>query len=271
VSVPPRLRPCVGAVAAAERRLARIPAVRRRYRLPDFLGLGSAQSGSTWLFDNLGRHPDVSLPPHKELHYWGSGHWKPLWSYASWFRDGGDRCTGEVSPSYCFQPRGRIREIRALLPDVRLFYIVRNPVDREWSRARRVLGRRLAAEDRRFEDVTDAEWREYLEGLGDAPHSQHPRNIDTWRSVFPAEQLQVIVFDRLASDPGGVLREAIEHLGLRPWEPAEAATAKVNANPSGDMPPLVHEWLGRRFAPVIEEMADRYGPEVEGWRASLPG
>lgn len=37
--------------------------------LPDFLGVGVQRSGTTWLWKNLGRHPEIWLPPMKEIHY----------------------------------------------------------------------------------------------------------------------------------------------------------------------------------------------------------
>lgn len=36
---------------------------------PDFLCIGAIKSGTTWLYENLRRHPDVWLPPIKELRY----------------------------------------------------------------------------------------------------------------------------------------------------------------------------------------------------------
>jgi hypothetical protein len=36
---------------------------------PNFLGIGAQKSGTTWLHDNLARHPQVWLPPVKEIHY----------------------------------------------------------------------------------------------------------------------------------------------------------------------------------------------------------
>ncbi len=39
---------------------------------PDFLGIGAPRCGTTWLYSVLGRHPDVWLPPIKEVHYFDS-------------------------------------------------------------------------------------------------------------------------------------------------------------------------------------------------------
>lgn len=36
---------------------------------PDFLGIGTARSASTWLHSRLSQHPDVYLPKLKELHF----------------------------------------------------------------------------------------------------------------------------------------------------------------------------------------------------------
>jgi Sulfotransferase family len=49
--------------------------------LPNFLGIGGTRCGSTWLHYNLLKHPDMWLPPIKELHYF-------------------DRSTDYGSPSY---------------------------------------------------------------------------------------------------------------------------------------------------------------------------
>jgi len=38
-------------------------------RRPDFLGIGVQKAGSTWLASVLRQHPDIWLPPIKELHY----------------------------------------------------------------------------------------------------------------------------------------------------------------------------------------------------------
>jgi hypothetical protein len=37
--------------------------------LPDFLCIGAQKAGTTWLYRNLKSHPEVWLPPEKEVHY----------------------------------------------------------------------------------------------------------------------------------------------------------------------------------------------------------
>ncbi|MBN1516420.1 sulfotransferase domain-containing protein [Candidatus Sumerlaeota bacterium] len=37
--------------------------------MPNFLGIGGWGCGTTWLFINFRRHPEIWMPPRKELHY----------------------------------------------------------------------------------------------------------------------------------------------------------------------------------------------------------
>lgn len=37
--------------------------------VPTFLGIGAQKAGTTWLATNLRQHPDIWMPPRKELHY----------------------------------------------------------------------------------------------------------------------------------------------------------------------------------------------------------
>lgn len=38
-------------------------------QLPHFLGIGAQRSSSTWLYENLKKHPEIWVPPLKEIHF----------------------------------------------------------------------------------------------------------------------------------------------------------------------------------------------------------
>ena len=78
------------------------------------------------------------VPERKELAYFGMlSRWVDLPWYARQFRPAGGRLAGEASPSYALLPVRTIRLIRDLLPDLKLIYLMRNPVPRAWSHAYR--------------------------------------------------------------------------------------------------------------------------------------
>ena len=102
--------------------------------LPTFLVIGSMKCGTTSLHDYLARHPDVFMSAVKEVNFfvlertWDKG--------IDWYRAqfyGRYQVRGEASQNYTkrheFEP-GVAERIRSLLPNVKLIYIVRDPVAR---------------------------------------------------------------------------------------------------------------------------------------------
>jgi len=111
---------------------------------PDYLIIGGKRCGTTALQNYLTRHPHV-LAPHsrKGTHYfdtnwvrgerWFRAHFPTQAARAMRMRAGGGPVvTGEASPYYCFHPDAP-RRIAATLPDVRLIFLVRDPVERAFS------------------------------------------------------------------------------------------------------------------------------------------
>src|SRR3954462_533097 len=100
-----------------------VTAARLRDCRPDFLIISPPKTGSTWLADNLRRHPQVFVPAIKEVKYFSS-FFKGLglgW-YLDHFAGAAGRVKGEASPSYALLPKGRIRLVRRLMPRVKLIF-----------------------------------------------------------------------------------------------------------------------------------------------------
>ena len=108
----------------------------------DFLGIGAQKAATTWIYQQLSRHPQISFPAGKEVHFWdqhrcnGAGWWLGLFA-----DDRQGQKQGEITPAYATLDPATIREIAALLPDLRVFYSLRNPIARAWSSALMALER----------------------------------------------------------------------------------------------------------------------------------
>jgi Sulfotransferase domain len=104
--------------------------------LPDFLVIGAQKSGTTSLYEYLRSHPQVFMPDIKELDFFTAGiNWERGFGwYQRLFADAGPEVTaiGEASTSYTKYPRysGSAELIARYLPEARLIYVVRNPIDR---------------------------------------------------------------------------------------------------------------------------------------------
>src|SRR5262245_8764381 len=105
-----------------------------------FLGIGAQKAGTTWLHENLRTHPVLSFPHGTEIHFWDAQRDRGIDWYRSLFVSS-DRVEGEITPAYAILPPRQVAEIAATFPDLRLIYILRNPIDRAWSSALMALQR----------------------------------------------------------------------------------------------------------------------------------
>ncbi|HEV2776907.1 MAG TPA: sulfotransferase [Solirubrobacteraceae bacterium] len=104
-------------------------------RLPDFLIIGAAKAGTTSLHYYLSQHPQVSMSSPKETNFFTRDDYvDALDWYMSCF-PGEPGVRGEASPHYSNFPHHRDvpERIAALMPDVKLIYLVRDPIERAES------------------------------------------------------------------------------------------------------------------------------------------
>src|ERR1700691_4567202 len=101
-------------------------------RLPDFLAVGPARTGTTWLHGVLFQR--ASLPKGtKETHYFDWFYDKGLDWYRAYFAEcSPDRPVGEVAPTYFQKPEVRER-IARVMPNCRIICSLRDPVERAYS------------------------------------------------------------------------------------------------------------------------------------------
>lgn len=236
-------------------------------RLPDFLVIGAAKSGTTALWSFLRQHPQVFMPELKEPHHFAFEPDRPApvfkgpgatihqavtnqRAYAALFEPAGSaRAVGEASALYLYLPDAAAR-IEAALPDVRLVAILRQPADRAFSSYQHLKrqGREPAPG---FEAALELEERRISDGWGflwryrDLGH--YPRQLRAYLERFGPERLLVHLYDDLLRDPRAVMRRTYQFLGVDPgFEPDVSARTNVGGVPRAG-------WRGRllsRRSPV---------------------
>ena len=197
-------------------------------RLPDFLGLGVQKGGTTSLHCLLEQHPHVFLPPVKEVHYFSLNFSAGDSWYRSQFRAARpeQRC-GEITPYYLFHPYAPAR-VQALLPQVRLIVLLRDPVERvlsQYFHSRRHgfepldLEAALAAEPQRLQgadadlQADDGRHRSHQEHSY-LSRSRYEQQLPQWLALFPADQLLILRSEDLFEQPAAVWERLLSHLGL---------------------------------------------------------
>ncbi len=146
--------------------------------MPNFLVIGAMKSGTSSLYHYLEAHPEISMSVSKETKFFLPGvmEEKGLAWYQSFFREN-RKAIGEASPDYTKHPfyPGCAEKIHALLPQAKLIYVVRDPVERivshYWHEVDRGREKRPIAEALRNPSDNDLycipsqyhrQWMEYL-------------------------------------------------------------------------------------------------------------
>jgi hypothetical protein len=63
------------------------------------------------LYEHLKRHPDIYVPPEKELHFWDQRQDQPVSEWLDLFGEATEQKGGETTPAYGILDTDTIREI----------------------------------------------------------------------------------------------------------------------------------------------------------------
>jgi len=184
----------------------------------DFLGIGAQKAGTTWIYENLAKHPDIIFPNGKEVHFWDKINIsnkteidKYVESFSSELSDNkDDKKQGEITPAYAFLDKEIIKEIYNINPDLRIIYSIRNPIQRAWSGALMALRR----SEMTIDEASDNWFLDHFKSKGSLQRGDYEKCIDNWNEVFPKENFLIINFDDIANNPREVLRKCADHIGV---------------------------------------------------------
>ena len=273
-------------------------------RLPDFIAVGPARTGTTWLHGVL--YHRVSLPSGtKETHYFDWFYDKGIDWYKAYFVDcPGDRPVGEIAPTYFPYPEVRDR-IARVLPNCRIICTLRDPVERAYSVYRVLL--------REGQTRLGCEAEIMRPDLPILESSRYAFHLRAWREMFGAANVGTFFYDDLETDEQAyvdsicdflavprvdlsevrrfLVRNSVRHLPrsarvaawthrLRIWLWSKRADSVVHAlgrwgvwrllhEGRKELPPLSPELearLRRLFQPQIEELEHLVGRDLSAWK-----
>jgi Sulfotransferase domain len=191
-------------------RARRVPRSRLRVAaLPNLVVIGGLKCGTTSLHHYLNLHPAIHMSRPKELNFFVA---ELNWSlgtdwYASHFRADAP-VRGESSPHYTNLPRfaGVAERMSSVLPDARLIYMVREPVDRALSNyLHNVAG---GYETRPVEEaLADPDSAYVHRGL-------YAMQLEPYLKRFRRERIELVSREELKRDREQTMRRVFRFLGV---------------------------------------------------------
>ena len=250
--------------------------------LPDFLIIGAQKCGTTYLYDELVKHPNIATARTKEIHYFDAYYAKGVHWYRTFFPRHSlsearpSILTGEASPSYLFYPH-TAKRVHELMPQVKVIALLRNPVDRAYSHYHHEV--RLGYEMLSFEEALKKENDRTQRELNKthADHTYYSYNLmhyaycgrgvfvdqlQVWRQFLPKEQILVISSEDFYREPAKHIRKVDAFLGLPPREPEQQGKPKVFPYPT--MSAKTRRDLLDYFKPHNQRLFDYLGVDF-GW------
>lgn len=230
-------------------------------RLADFIVAGAPRCATTWVYRALDRHPDVAMAkpvvPEPKFFLVDELYDQGLERYAQWFAEARpDQLCGEKSTNY-LEGASVAERIRACLPDVRLVFVLRDPVERAYSNY--LWSRHNGMETESFERALDLE-EEREASLEPRlryarPHALfsrglYARHLGRFYERFDRGRILCVFQEDLDRDPQAFLLTLHGFLGLDP-RPQDADPAQVNqAGGEGrePMPEHVRDRLREAYA-----------------------
>lgn len=183
---------------------------------PNLLGIGAAKCGTTWFADKLSDHPDIFLPPQKEL---GALYYNDLEArldeYQAYFLGAeAARVRCDFSVRYLSEPNAPTAAARHT-PDARILVILRDPVDQiqshYWHQVRQNFSQPKAVKPR--PDIFEAMER-YPQLLLEP--ALYGKNLRRWLERFPEDRVLVLDYSEVAKDLPNALAKVWSFLDLAP-------------------------------------------------------
>jgi len=234
----------------------------------NFLGLGAQKAGTTWLYAQLCRHPDIAFPLGKEGHFWNSGQYHPsnmarlkeksIADYAGKFNSG--RINGEITPAYSVLPAAIIEQIYNIFPHLRLIFILRDPIARAWSSALMAVEMAMMTPD----EASDQWFIDHFHSKGSFMRGDYAAALDNWLKFFPREQMLLLQYADIAGEPEAILRKVAAHLNINAdalITDKENLRIRIFAGHPHPLRPTLLPVLQELYAEPLKRLKNKYGIE----------
>ena len=181
--------------------------------------------------------------------------------YASLFKQGRGKTTGEITPDYSLLEEEVVAHIHKLMPSVKVIFLMRNPIERVYSAA----VRRLHFMDQRVEATSE---EQLFKGFGDwrvEALTDYLQILGKWRRFYPDNQIFIGFLEDIHLYPARLLRRLYGFLGVDVSPARKPLRRKVHNYSPEKMPTRVAAYLARVYHEDLQRLSARFGGYASFW------
>lgn len=181
----------------------------KNHQLPNFIIIGAMKAGTDSLYHYMNAHPDIDMCKIKEPDFFLDINWtKGIDWYKNLFRNN-NKLKGDASPNLSKYPvLGNVPErIYSIAPEVKLIYILRDPVKRITSHLHHSLTANSINEDD-IPTIFDSQFGKHI-----IDYSKYYMQIERYLKFFKKDQILLLLSEDLSSDPDASMRSIFDFVG----------------------------------------------------------
>jgi hypothetical protein len=190
-------------------------------------------------------------------------------AYAALFRFKGALLSGDITPGYSGLEPGVIKQIASHFPDVRIVFLIREPVSRAWSQIC-MSNRNETFNTDLLEDT--AAFAKYLRKTQKIHKVAFPSKIaEPWAECAPSVRFQHFFFDDIVEQPADVRRRILAFIGADPEKGSGDIPPDHNKKSQAAKMTLTDDIkavLVELFADEIRACAKRFGGHALTWAST---
>lgn len=199
-------------------------------RFPNLLVIGAMKAGTTSLHSYLDQHPDIYMSKPKELHYYADVHYKK-WTkeqYMNFFQSDA-KIVGSSPQSYTKCHNKYYQNIPERIyrdtPDVKMIYIVRDPIERYKSHI---------LESYHCDPKRDIEYSKEIDNY--LKTSMYGMQLEEFLKYFKIEQFHILSLEELKKNPLNEMNSIFTFLELKSMDDPKVFAVAKNAAESKKIP-----------------------------------
>ena len=194
-----------------------------------------------------------------------SGKPRDIRRYAGLFRFKQDLLSGDITAPYAGLEEDVIAEVAAILPEVKIVFLVRDPVARAWSNVSMAYrGERF---DRNLLNDTQA-FRSYFLNSTMYDFSFPTVIAERWARSAPKVQFRYFLFDDIENQPEKARGDILTYLGADPDKASGQIAADHNRKASAvklTLTDSIREVLVEHFQEELRACAKMFGGHAREW------
>jgi len=182
--------------------------------------------------------------------------------YGKIFEPRKGRIAGEITPAYSVLSKKKVAHVHELMPDAKLIFMMRNPIERAWSQAVMSFDKvqKGSAESASMEEILDRFARSSSSRL-----TNYLRTLENWSAFYSEEQIFVGFLEDVSFFPGDLLEKIYRFLGVDPSFEPPFLNMKVHSRSSDTISTSLATYLARKYGNETERLAAVFGGYASFW------